>query len=307
MKVIITGGTGLIGRALTNELSENGHEVTILSRSLEPVAGLPAKTRVVHWDGKTTTGWGNLVEETDAIVNLAGESVAGNNILSMRWTPERKRKILESRINSGKAVLEAVRTARHKPGIVIQSSAVGYYGSQGAERISENTEAGKDFLASVCQEWEASTRDVEAMGVRWAGIRTGIVLSSKGGALARQILPFKFFVGGPLGSGEQAYPWIHLQDVVGAIRFIIEDPFASGVFNLTAPTMINNKEFSRILGKAMHRPCWIPAPAFAFKLAFGEASTILLDGQYAEPKRLLAIGYPFRFEKPEAAVKNILG
>lgn len=306
MKIIITGGSGLIGRALSAELLGHGHDVIVLSRSPGQVIGLPNKVQVVQWDAKTPNGWGHLVEEAGVIVNLAGESVAGVNLLSMRWTPERKQKIPESRLDAGKAVVDAVQAARHKPGIVIQASAVGYYGPRGSERISENADPGKDFLSKVCLDWESSTQNVEAMGIRWAGIRIGIVLSAEGGALPRQILPFKFFLGGPLGSGKQGYPWIHMLDVTGAIRFLLEDPFAAGIFNLTAPEMLTNAEFSRILGNVLKRGSWIPAPGFAFKLAFGEASTILLDGQFPEPKRLLALGYSFRYANAETALREIL-
>jgi len=306
MKIIITGGTGLIGRALSGELLEHGHEVVVLSRSLRQVKGLPDRVEVVQWDGKTPNGWEHHVEEAGAIVNLAGESVAGDNLLSIRWTTERKQNILKSRLNAGKAVYDAVQAAKHKPGIVIQASAVGYYGPRGSERISENADPGDDFLSGVCVEWESATKNVESMGVRWAGVRLGIVLSAEGGALTRQMLPFKFFAGGPLGSGRQGYPWIHILDVTGAIRFLLEDPFAAGIFNLTAPGLITNGEFSRILGKVMNRPAWIPAPGFAFKLLFGEASTILLDGQFPEPKRLLALGYTYRFTNADSALKDIL-
>jgi uncharacterized protein (TIGR01777 family) len=306
MRVIITGGSGLIGSTLAADLATNGHEVIILSRNPARVTGLPAGVRAMGWDGQTSSGWGDLADGAGAIVNLAGESVAGDSLLAMRWTTERKKNILESRAHAGAAVVEAVRDADHKPTVVIQASAVGYYGSRSSEQVTEEAEAGKDFLAEVCMAWEASTSPVEVMGVRRAVIRIGIVLSRKGGTLPRQMMLFRFFAGGPIGSGKQGYPWIHIDDVSRAIRFLIDTPHASGTFNLCAPNSLTNAGFGRALSKAMHRPYWLPAPAFTFRLAFGEVATILLDGQLAYPKRLLELGYTFRYPQAEAALDDLL-
>ncbi len=225
----------------------------------------------------------------------------------MRWTPGRKRGIRGSRINAGRAVVEAIEDAETKPAVLIQSSAVGYYGPRGDdEPVTEESGKGRDFLSDVCVEWEESTKAVEKKGVRRAIIRTGVVLSAKGGALPRQMLPFKFYAGGPLGSGKQWFPWIHLADEVAAIRFLIENEDAKGVFNLAAPNPVTNAQFSKALGTAMGRPSALPAPGFAFKLAFGEASTILLEGQRAVPQRLQEAGFAFQFETVEKALKDLL-
>jgi uncharacterized protein (TIGR01777 family) len=301
MAIIITGGTGLIGRALVANLAADGHEVVLLSRTPERATGLPAGARAEGWDGRTATGWGHLADGAKAIVNLAGESIAAG-----RWTAERKRHISESRLNAGRAVVQAVEAATHKPHVVIQASAVGYYGPRGDEEVTEETPPGNDFLAQVAVEWEGSTAPVEALGVRRAIIRSGVVLSSAGGALPPLLLPFKLFAGGPLGHGQQWFPWIHVADEVGAIRFLIEDQAASGPFNLTAPHPLTNAEFSRVLGRVLRRPAIMPTPAFALRLLFGEMATVLLDGQRAAPRRLLGLGFIFRLPEAEAALRDLL-
>jgi len=301
MRIIITGGTGLIGGALAANLANDGHEVILLSRAPERTTSLPSGVRAERWDGRTATGWGSLADGADAIVNLAGEGIA-----SGRWTEERKRRIRESRVNAGQAVVEAVKTVARKPGVVIQSSAVGYYGVHGDEEITESTPAGDDYLAGVAVAWENSTAPVEAMGVRRAVIRTGVVLSNKGGALPQMLLPFKLFAGGPLGNGKQWLPWIHIADEVSAIRFLIENRQASGAFNLCAPNPLTNAEFGRVVGRVMGRPAFMPTPAFALRLVFGEMATVLLDGQRQIPKRLLELSFAFRFPSAEAALKEIL-
>ena len=207
MRTIITGGSGLIGRALAAELAAAEHEVIILSRTPGRVSGLPAGVRAAGWDGRTAEGWQDLADGATAIVNLAGESIAAG-----RWTAARKRRIAASRQQAGAAVVQAVAGATTRPQVVIQASAVGYYGPRGDETITEDSAAGDDFLAQVCVPWETSTEEVERLGVRRAIIRTGIVLSRDGGALPRMMLPFRLFSGGPLGSGRQGFPWIHHAD-----------------------------------------------------------------------------------------------
>lgn len=305
MRVIITGGTGLIGTALAKSLVQDGHEVIVLTRSPKQDTDLPSSVRLEHWDTQTAAGWGQLADGAGAIVNFAGANLAGEGFLPTRWTPERKKLILESRINAGKAVVEAVKAAKNKPSVVIQASAVGYYGPQGDQDIAEDAPPGDDFPARVCVDWEASTAEVEDLGVRRVIARTGIVCSFKGGALPRMALPFKFFAGGPLGSGKQQYPWIHIDDEVSAIRWLIENPDASGPFNLSAPNPLPNAEFARALGKAMGRPSLIPTPGFVFQLAFGEVASIVLTGQRAIPKRLLEHGFQFRYPNAEEALRDL--
>lgn len=305
MRIIITGGTGLIGRALASELLQANYEVILLSRRPAQAEGLPACVKVVGWDGKTSQGWGELADGAFAIVNLAGENLAGKDWFSIRWTRSRKDGIIQSRLNAGQAVVEAVRSAKTRPQVVLQASAVGYYGPRGTKPVGEGAQPGSDFLALVCKDWENSTLPVELMGVRRVVVRLGVVLSKEGGALSRQMLPFKLFLGGPLGSGKQGYPWIHLIDAVKAMRFLMETPQAQGAYNLTAPQMVTNADFGKALAKALRRPYYFPVPAFALRLVFGEASTVLLDGQFVQPGRLSELGFKFQFPDVEAAFRDI--
>lgn len=305
MRVIITGGTGMLGRALTADLVKDQHEVIVLSRSPKLVQGLPKQVRVEGWDAKSARGWGALADGADAIVNFAGANLAGEGFFPTRWTDERKKIIVESRTNAGRAVVEAVEQAAKKPRVVIQASAVGYYGQHGAESLTEDSPPGNEFQSQVCIDWENSTKPVEALGVRRAIIRTGVVLDFDEGALYRLALPFKLFAGGPIGSGKQQLSWIHPIDEVGAIRFLIDNPSASGAFNLTAPNPVTNAEFARTLGRVMGRPSLIPAPAFAFNLAFGEVAVVVVTGQRVLPKRLLDLGYTFRFPELEPALRDL--
>lgn len=305
MRVIITGGTGLIGRALANSLAKDHHEVIVLSRNVNKTSGLAGGVKVVQWDAKSAQGWGSLADGAGAIVNLAGESIAGEGFPPQRWTAERKRRIRDSRVNAGKAIVEAISAAQNKPAVLIQSSAVGYYGTHGDQDITEESTAGSDFLGQICKEWEASTDAVEKMGVRRCLIRTGLVLSSNGGVLPQMALPFRLFAGGPIGSGKQQIPWIHLDDHIAAIRFLIDNPSASGVFNLSAPNPLSNADFGRAIGRALGRPYWLPTPGFAFKIAFGELSMLLLEGQRAVPKRLQEMGFQFKYPEAEAALRDL--
>lgn len=300
MRVVVTGGSGLIGGHLTRSLAADGHEVVVLSRSPEKVAGLPPGARAEGWDGRTARGWGHLAAGA-ALVHLAGEGIA-----SGRWTEARKRRILSSRVDSSRAVVEAVASAGERPLAFLQASAVGYYGPHGDEELGEDGPAGSGFLAEVCRAWEAASAPVEELGVRRPVLRTGVVLAREGGALPKMALPFRLFAGGPVGSGRQWLPWIHVADEVGAIRFLLDHPTATGPFNLTAPNPETNRRFARALGRALGRPSLLPTPAFALRLAFGEMAEALLTGQRALPRRLEGLGYLFRFPTAEAALSDLL-
>lgn len=301
MRVLITGGTGSIGRALAANLAADNYEVIVLSRTPGEAKDLPAGVRAEKWDGRTASGWAHLADGAHAIVNLAGA-----NLSSQRWSDERKKVLLDSRVNAGKAVVEAVKNAIKKPVVVIQASAVGYYGPYSVERVTEALPAGRDYLADVCVQWEASTATVEEMGVRRAIIRTGVVLDAGAGALQFMMAPFSLFVGGPVGDGSQPIPWIHPEDEVRAIRFLIESPEASGPFNLAAPNPVTNAQFGETLGKVMGRPSWLPLPAFAMKILVGEVSFVLLKGQRAYPKRLEEMGFAFTYPDLEPALRHLL-
>ena len=314
MRVLITGGTGLIGRALSENLIADGHQVIVLTRSAkrarpaERASGLPAEVRLERWDARTAQGWGHLADGADAIVNLAGSSIAGQGFFPSRWTDEQRRLIRESRLNSSLAVVEAVAQAEQKPRVLIQASGVGYYGYRGDETLTEEAEPGDDWGARfTAEEWEPSTAPVEEMGVRRVMARIGVVLSTEDGALPRLLLPFRLFVGGPMGSGKQWYSWIHLEDQVRALRFLIEDEEARGAYNITAPNPVTNGELAKAIGKVMGRPSWIPVPGFALRLAFGEVAEVVLKGQRAVPLRLLDLGFEFQFPAAEAAMKDLLG
>lgn len=303
MRVIFTGGTGLIGTALATRLATEGHEPIVLTRDPAKTKGnLPAGVRAAGWDGKSGDGWSHLIDAGTTIVHLAGAGVA-----DARWTAERKREIRESRTASGAAVLAAIREAPAKPRALLQASAVGYYGPRGDETIDEIEPPGDTFLAETCVKWEESTREVEAQGIRRALLRTGLVLTPEGGALGKMLLPAKLGANGPLGSGRQGFPWIHLDDEIGAIRFLIDRADATGPFNLTAPNPPSQAEFARALGRVIHRPSFLPAPAFALRLALGEMADMLLTGHRVVPKRLLELGYRFRFPDLEGALEDLLG
>jgi len=299
MKVLISGGSGFIGSALTNDLVRDGNEVIILTRQVNASQSLSPRVRFVPWDTRTLGEWAAELEQVDAVVNLIGE-----NIGAKRWTPAQKQEIIASRVNPGKALTQAIQQARHKPGVFVQISGVGAYGMSEDKVFDESDEYGDDFGAGVTLVWEASTKPVEEMSVRRVVARTGVVLHATKGALPRMLLPFKFFVGGRLGSGRQWFSWIHLADAVRGIRFLIDNPQAQGIFNLCAES-VTNREFAREVGKVLHRPALIPVPAIVLRLMFGEMSTIILEGQNVTAKRLQELGFEFLYPKLDAALRNL--
>jgi uncharacterized protein (TIGR01777 family) len=306
MRILIAGGTGLIGRALIDLLLPEGHDLIVLTR--DPArAALPAGVQVAGWDARTAQGWAHLVEGADAMVNLAGESIAGTGAIPARWTAARKRRIRESRLNATRAVVEAIEQAREKPNVLVQGSAVGFYGGREDDVVlDEDAPAGDDFLAEVAVAWEAASEPVEAMGVRRALARTGLVLSATGGSLPPTLLPFKLFLGGPLGHGQQWWPWIHIRDEVRALYFLITEPRAAGPFNLVAPNPVTNREFAQTLGRVLGRPALLHTPATILRLALGEMADLLLKGQRAVPKRLLELGFEFAYPDLEGALRDLL-
>jgi hypothetical protein len=307
MRVLIAGGTGLIGRALSENLVSDGHEVIVLTRSLERASRLPDGVQAERWDGRSAEGWGHLISGPGAIVNLAGANIAGGGFLPKRWTEERKRAIRDSRVLAGQAILEAVSQADQKPDVLIQASGIGYYGFGGDEWLTEDAASGDDYLARLASDdWEPSTVPVEEMGVRRVIIRTAAVLDRNGGALPSAMLPFRLFVGGPVGSGKQWLSWIHLADEVAAIRFLMANQEASGPFNLAAPSPLRNADFGRVLGRVMGRPFYFPVPSFALKLALGELSSVLLEGQRVSSQRLIDLGFSFQFPDAESALRDLL-
>lgn len=299
MNVLISGGTGLIGSALAKSLLADGHKVWILTRSPER-ASLPMGGVAVGWDGRSARGWGELVNEMDAIVNLAGV-----NTSSWPWTDSRKQSFWDSRVRAGQAVTEAILLAGKKPAVLIQSSGINHYGLRGAEPATEQTAPGEDYLARLTVAWEASSQPVEEMGVRRAVIRTAVVLSRENIILKLMELPARLFVGGRLGSGRQFLPWIHVADEVGAIRFLLENEQARGPYNLIAPEPVSNADFLRTLAGVLKRPYWFHVPAFLMRFALGEMSVMVLEGRAALPKRLEEAGYRFQHPTLQGALKNL--
>ena len=302
-KIIVTGGTGFIGRALCSLLTGAGYDMYVLTRSPESASRIMGKTaKPLHWDAKTSRGWADEADGAYAIVNLAGENVA-----SGRWTPAKKSEILGSRLEAAGAVMDAIQHARKKPAVLIQASAIGYYGASTDDRaFDEGSPRGSGFLAHVAGEWEKATESAEDLGTRRAVIRTGIVLGH-GGALEKMAMPYRFFAGGHIGSGRQYMSWIHMQDEIEAIRFIIENKKLRGAFNLAAPEPVTAGEFSKILGRVMKRPAWFNIPSWAVTMAFGQmGKEALLLGQKAVPAALIKSGFHFRYPNLEAALRDLL-
>jgi uncharacterized protein len=301
MKIVISGATGFLGRPLTDALVNDGHAVVVLTRG---PGSADASVRRVTWhpDG-SAGGWAAELENAGAVINLAGESIAGR-----RWSPSHKQRILESRLLATKSLLEAIRRASTPPSLLVGGSAVGYYGPLGDEIATEDTPAGHDFLASVCVKWEAEAMRASSARTRVVCIRTGIVLERDGGALPQMLPPFWFGAGGPVGSGRQFWPWIRRQDWIDLVRFAIANAAVVGPLNATAPQPVMNKEFAKALGRAMHRPAFMPAPGFALKLLLGEmAEGLLLSGQRAVPAKAQKLGFKFKYEKLDDALADLFG
>ncbi len=305
MRIIITGGTGLIGSRISAELAEAGHQVYVLSRNPAKYT-FPDGVEGVVWDSKTANGWGHLADGADIIINLAGASIAGEGFPPSRWTPERKRIILDSRINAGRAVVEAIEAAEEKPKLLLQASAVGIYGDRDDEKLTEDSAVGGGFLADVVKQWESSVSEAETLGVRVIYLRTGVVYSMEGGALPVTVMPFKLFAGGPMGNGKQYVPWIHIEDQIRAMLFLLSQPEASGVYNLSAPHPATNKAIAKTIGKVMGRPSIVPAPAFALRTLLGETADLVLDSQRVYPERLQQAGFAFEFAEVDAALMDLL-
>jgi uncharacterized protein (TIGR01777 family) len=301
--VIISGATGFIGRPLTGKLTEAGYDVVVLTRNPGKASALfGGRARAVEWDGRTSGRWTELVSGARAIINLAG-----GNIGARRWTPQRKEVISGSRLASGRAIVDAVRQAPVKPAVLIQASAVGYYGSRADVALDESASRGEGFLAGLVQDWEDSTAEAERFGVRRVVVRSGLVLGAEGGVLPRFLRPFRLFVGGPLGSGRQWLSWIHWRDEVAAIRFLLERGDLAGVFNLAAPQPLTMDEFARAIGREMHRPALLRIPAPLLRLLFGEmAEETLLGGQRVVPRALLEAGFEFLYPDLGSALREIL-
>jgi uncharacterized protein len=302
MKVIVTGSTGLVGRALVRSLLADGHEVTRLVRGDAQGFRAPG-TAAVHWDPERGEIDARALEGHDAAVHLAGEPIAEG-----RWDEAKKRRVLESRANGTRVLSEALAGLSEKPAVLVSASATGFYGDRGAEVMREESASGEDFVSEVCREWEKGTLAASRAGIRVVHLRIGLVLSAEGGSLPRMLTPFKLGLGGKLGDGRQYVSWITLEDLVGVIRRALEDKHLHGPVNAVAPGALTNAEFTKAIGRALGRPTFMAVPAFAARLAFGEiADELLLASTRVEPARLKEAGFEFKHPGIDEALRSVLG
>jgi len=299
MKVLMTGGTGFIGKYLSRYLSEQGHQIAILSRH-------PGKNQELDSDKITVEAWSEDLSSTlsrvDGIINLAGE-----NISSQRWTAAVKKRILESRVKTTRAIVDGIKKTENKPKVLLSASAVNYYGDHGRDRIRETVPPANDFLGLVCQQWEDEARKAEAYDIRTVITRIGLPMQTDGGVLNKMLTPFKLGVGGPLGNGRQFFPWIHMLDLCRAFDFLLTSEELSGPFNITAPTPVTMRQFAVELGKVLHRPAWLPVPKIALEIVLGELAKPIMASMRVVPQNLLNAGFNFQFEELGPALKDILG
>lgn len=301
-KIIITGATGFIGKKLSKALMDRGDEVTVFTRDTNSARKkLPFLNNFVEWDYHKPDDWKNHLDGKDAIVHLAGV-----NLFSKRWNDDFKKKIISSRQVSTKNLVSALAECKNKPEVFISPSGVGYYGDGGETILTEDAQRGNDFLAEVCELWESESQNAENYGVRNVQVRTGIVLSPEDGALKQMLLPFKLFVGGPLGSGKQWFPWLHIDDIIGIYIHAIDTKNISGPVNAASPGIVRMKEFAKTLGKVMKRPSLFFVPEFALRIVVGEAAGTVASGQRIEVNKLLNSGYRFKFENLKGALRNLL-
>ena len=290
MKIVITGATGMIGSLLVERLS-NRVDTSLVLLSRRPAREIPVANRQwLAWQPGASGEWEPAIDGADAVINLAGEPIAGK-----RWSARQKLLLRASRIEATQSIVEAIGKSKVKPKTLISASAVGYYGPHGDERLNEDSKPGDDFLSRLCVDWESEARKAESLGVRVCLLRTGIVLAKGAGALKKMVPPFKFFAGGPLGSGQQWMPWIHIDDEVGLIEFLLDRADAHGAFNGTAPNPVTMAEFSQALGRALNRPSWASVPPSVLALMLGEMADMLLTGQRAMPDAALKLGFQFKY------------
>ena len=289
MKVAVTGGTGRVGSLLVDRLRQRGDEVTVLSRSRGDA----------RWDPNAGPAPADALAGRDAVVHLAGEDIA------QRWDDETLRRIRSSREQGTRNLVEGLRAADPRPKVLVSSSAVGYYGDR-PDPVDEDAPPGTDVLAEICVAWEREAAKAEQLGLRVARIRTGVVLDRHGGALPKMLVAFRLGVGGPVAGGRQAFPWVHVDDVLGMYLAALDDDRWSGPFNATAPEPTTNREFSRALGRVLKRPAVLPVPAFALRVLYGGMAKLVTEGQNARPRRALELGYSHRYTDVEAALRSAL-
>ncbi len=301
-KIIITGATGSIGKKLVQELTARGDEVFIFTRNPETAKKkIVNASKYVKWDNEHPDAWMDELNDVDAVVHLAGA-----NLGAKRWNEDYKKLAYDSRIISTRNLVEAIKLTDQKSKAFISSSAVGIYGNRYDEVLDENSSLGNDFMADICKDWEKEAQIAEQYGVRRVSIRTGLVMQKDEGVLKKMLLPFKFFIGGPLGSGRQWFPWIHIDDVVGIYLYAIDNENISGAINGTSPGIVTMREFAKTLGKVLKRPSLFPVPKFVMKIAAGEVAEYAVMSQRTSVEKIINAGYKFKFENLESPLKDIL-
>lgn len=304
MKVAITGATGFVGSRLVERLDAEGHQVLVLARNLAKAQQVfpnsVSNLEITAYTPTESGSWQQAIAGCDGVVNLAGEPIAEE-----RWTPERKQEILKSRQLGTQKIVEAIAKANPKPSVLVNASAIGYYGTSETATFDETSPSGSDFLAQVCQAWEAEAQKVTEVGVRLVILRLGIVLGM-GGAIAKMITPFKLFAGGPIGSGRQWFSWIHRDDLVNLILQSLTRPDIEGVFNATAPNPVRMTQLAQTMGQALNRPSWLPVPGFALEALLGDGAMVVLEGQQVIPKRTLASGFEYQYPTVQQALAEFL-
>ena len=300
MKILITGGTGFVGTQLTSRLIKDNHEVTILSRSAKRSGEIPRGISYLQGDPTQKGSWQEAIKNHDAAINLAGASIFA------KWTEEHKKAIRESRVSTTRNIVEGIPSRPQKPFTFFSTSAVGYYGFCGDEELTEESPNGDDFLARIASEWEGEALKAKEKGARVVITRFGIVMGEKGGALGQMIPLFKKFIGGPIGSGRQWFSWVHIKDLAEAFSFLLKHPEISGPVNVCSPNPVRNKDLAKALGRALHRPSFMPAPGFMIKLVLGEFGSVILEGQRVIPKRLLDSGFAFQYPEIDNALQEIV-
>jgi len=300
MKIFITGGTGFVGSYLSQELASQGHELTILTRRRQPPASSPPHTRYLSGDPTQAGPWMQAVPEHDWVINLAGASIFA------RWNEATKKAIYDSRVLTTRNLVAALAAGERRQ-LFCSTSAPGFYGPRGEETLTEDSPPGHDFLATVAQAWEAEALKAQDLGLRVVITRFGVVLGQGGGILAQLTPFFRYFLGGPAGDGSQWFSWIHIQDLARAFLFLPDHPELSGPVNFTSPDPVRNRELAQALGRALHRPSLLPAPAFVMRLVLGELAEAILTGQKIRPQKLLQAGFTFLYPDIHTALNNLLG
>lgn len=304
MKIAITGATGLVGSRLVAQLKQKGHQILVFTRNPNKAqkvfpASSFANLEVVQYQPQASGSWQQKISGCDAVINLAGEPIAE------RWSPQQKQAIMESRQLGTRKLVEAIAMAEQKPQVLVSGSAIGYYGTSETSAFDETSGSGSDFLAQVCQNWEAEAQKVKEHGVRLVILRIGIVLAN-GGALGKMIGPFKMFAGGPIGNGKQWFSWIHRDDLVNLICQAVEQPEMSGVYNATAPNPVRMGKLCQVLGEVLNRPSWLPVPDFVLEVLLGDGAIVVLEGQQVLPKQTQQIGFNYQYPELKPALADIV-